>query len=134
MVTQMSINKDLEKSNGTNINPHMICSLSSSDEAVADYLSTHKNIKEVKVSLDKSRGINNKNNQPVDFREFAFNKISDKCTSNKVKVSKKFPEGKSLNHDYVNCKNNAKEKIQSKNQSKTQSNAKETSPYAFEIE
>lgn len=116
MVTQMSIEKDLASINAKNQTHHMICALGKTDDAVLEYLSSHKNIKEVNVSLDTSTGINNKTQQPFDYRESMFNRISKKCATKTVKVSKKFPENKSLNQDYVNCKNKAAQKPQSKNQ------------------
>lgn len=116
MVTQMSIEKDLASINAKSQTHHMICALGKTDDAVLEYLSSHKNIKEVNVSLDTSTGINNKTQQPFDYRESMFNRISKKCATKTVKVSKKFPENKSLNQDYVNCKNKAAQKPQSKNQ------------------
>ncbi|MEG0895399.1 MAG: hypothetical protein RSE93_06755 [Oscillospiraceae bacterium] len=125
MMTQKSIEMDL----GNEKRSHCICCISDIDKAVEHYLSSHENITDVKVCMDKSIAINNQTGQQFDLREYTFNKISNKVSSKHLKVTKKFPQGKSLNQDYVKCK----QKVADKNQQKTMNRSNEKNENSLEF-
>ncbi len=96
------------KEQGIENHNNYICCISNPCEAINQFILNYPNIKDVKVMLDRAVSINPKTKQPVDFREFSYNKIKKAVTSKKVSVSKKFAKGIDLNRDLQSIKCNEK--------------------------